>query len=255
MEVIKRRICREDFISRSEKNYGDIHKPFIYINFQLIQDIDDIGVFTDVPFIEKIISGINKKDVLKGLRPSYNIKAWHQTGDILVGRTSSKLNDLKGYKEINRFKAGFDIQKSEYKNYNGKTVKGVSRVISVDDSTTKYTVDANNDGLIGTEYQNTGILYEDGISNTDSELNNIKGKYGDTKVSFQTQGLHEYNSSLSAIIKEAYLLGVISEPEIKNDVFIDRGINTVVENHLRMSEIETLEHLINYGNGYFNVSR
>lgn len=255
MEVIKRRICREEFISRNEVNYGEIQKPYIYINFNLMHDIDDMGVFTDYAFIEKVVSGVSKREVLKGLRPSYNIHAWHQSGDILIGRTSSKLNDLKGYKEINRFKIGFDIQKGKYDNFDGRSIDGVSRVISIDEKTTKYTIDGNDDGLLGSEHQNTGILYEDGITNTNSSLKFIKGKYGDTKMSFKAQGLHEGNSSLSAIIKEAYLLGVISEPEIKNDVFIDRGQNTVTENHLRMSEIETLEHLINYGNGYFNVGR
>lgn len=48
-------------------------------------------------------------------------------------------------------------------------------------------------------------------------------------------------------------MGIINKPEIKNDVFIDRGVITPMEPHLRLSEVETLEHLINYGNGYFNV--
>jgi hypothetical protein len=255
MEIIRKKICREDFISRNEVNYGQIYKPYVYVNFTLTQDVDNMGLFTDYPFIEKIVSEISKDDILKGYRPPYDIKHWFKTGDILTGRTTSKLNDLKGYKSIDRFKVDFDISREPYVDAFFKDVDGISRITAKNEDVIKYAIDANNDGFVGTENQTTGILYEDGIKNTDSELNKIRGDYGDTKFQFKAQGLNSTNSSLSAIAKEEYLMGIISVPEIDNDVFIDRGNNTVAEHHLRMSEIETLEHLINYGNGYYNVTR
>lgn len=254
MELIKRVVNREDFISRDEGDYGNINRSHIYINFELNQTIDNIGVYGDYPFIEKIITNITNNLVLKGLRPEYDIKAWHKSGAIIAAKTTSKLNDLKGYKTDNRFKVGFDINKETYQTYDEKTINSVSRIVDVQGDYIKYVVDAKNDGLLGDSKQNTGLLYIDGLSKTDSPLNKLKGEYGDTGVYYKAQGLNKTNSSLSAIAKEEYLLGIISKPEIKNDVFIDRGQNTVLENHLKMSEIETLEHLVNYGNGYFNVS-
>jgi len=254
METIKRKISREDIISRDENFYGEIHKPYIYLNFNLIQDIDDMGIFTDVPFIEGIIDEVNKDTILNNYRGSYDLKAWFKTGEILNGLTDSKINDLKGYKEVERFKVDFDIDKEKYVDFKGDEIDGVTRVISLGD-TTDYVIDTNNDGYLGSDKQKSGLLYKDGISVIDSIFNKLKGEYGDTQMSYLAQGTNETNASLSAITKEEYLFGIISKPEIKNDVFINRGNNTVSEHHLRMSEIETLDHLVNYGNGYYNVTK
>lgn len=241
MEVIRRIINREEFISRDQPTYGKVVKPYIYINVSLNQDIDDIGTYTDFPFIEKVSFEINKDFVLQGLRPNYNIRSWFQTGEIITTTTDSKLNDLKGYKDTDRFKVNFDIAKDNYLNFERKEISGVTRITQKSDESTTYVVDGNNDGFLGTPKQSTGLRYVD-VGNS-------------TELSFKAEGTNETNSSLSAISKEEYLLGIISTPEIKNDVFIDRGQNTVLEHHLRMSEIETLDHLVNYGNGYFNVTR
>ena len=241
MEIIRRTINREEFISRDQINYGKVIKPYLYFNISLNQSIDDIGIYTDYPFIEKIITNVTKISLLQGLRPQYNIRSWFQTGEIITTTTESKLNDLKGYKNEDRYKVNFDMSKETYLDFDRKEIKGVTRIINKTDQLTTYVVDGNNDGFLGGPNQTTGLRYVD--------------TGADTEVSFKAQGVNETNSSLSAISKEEYLLGIISTPEIKNDVFIDRGQNTVLEHHLRMSEIETLDHLINYGNGYYNVTR
>jgi hypothetical protein len=61
--------------------------------------------------------------------------------------------------------------------------------------------------------------------------------------------------SLSALTKEEYLFGIISPPEVQSDVFIDRGITTVMDKHLRMSEIKNLGQLSRYGNGFYNLTK
>lgn len=241
MEVIKRIINREELISRDQINYGKVVKPYIYINLSLTQSIDDIGIYTDYPLIEKIIANVSKTTLLQGLRPNYNIRAWYQTGKIITADVDSILNDLKGYKDENRFKVNFDISKGTYLDFQKKEINGVTRITSKDDISTTYVIDGNNDGYLGGPNQTTGLRYVDTGNKT--------------QVSFKAQGVNETNSSLSAISKEEYLLGIISTPEIKNDVFINRGQNTVLNHHLRLSEIETLDHLVNYGNGYYNVTR
>ena len=69
------------------------------------------------------------------------------------------------------------------------------------------------------------------------------------------QGLNETNVSLSALAKEEYLFGIISPPEVKSDVFIDRSVMSIMDMHLRLSEIKNLGELTRYGNGYYNITR
>ena len=62
-------------------------------------------------------------------------------------------------------------------------------------------------------------------------------------------------TSLSALTKEEYLFGIISKPEVQNGVFIDRGVISVMDMHLRMSEIKNLGELTRYGNGFYTIRR
>lgn len=240
MDIIKKKILREDIITRkSGGGYGSIDKPYIYINFLLTQTIDNMGVFTDMGFIDAPIDIIDQREILEGYRPNFVKKNWYKVGNKTKASTDSKLDNLKGYKENNRYKVGFDNEKGNYIDFTKHEIIGVSRITEKTDLLTTYVVDANNDGYVGSDLQTTGLLYNE--------------KYGRTTVSYIPQGVNETNSSLSANYKEEYLMGIISKTETKNDVFIDRGELSVTESHLRLSEIETLEHLINYGNGYFNV--
>jgi hypothetical protein len=55
------------------------------------------------------------------------------------------------------------------------------------------------------------------------------------------------------LTKEEYLFGIISPPEVQSDVFIDRGITTIFEKHLKLSEITNLDELARYGKGFYNL--
>jgi hypothetical protein len=106
-----------------------------------------------------------------------------------------------------------------------------------------YTFGADkNDPNIGTRNQQNGLLYID-----------YSGGLVQTQVSFHGEGWNETNTSLSAITKEEYLFGIVSKPEIESDLFIDRGITTVFDKHLRLSEITNLSELARYGKGYYNL--
>jgi hypothetical protein len=39
-------------------------------------------------------------------------------------------------------------------------------------------------------------------------------------------------------------------PEVENQVFIDRGVVSIMDMHLRLSEIKDLGQLSRYGNGF-----
>jgi hypothetical protein len=242
MEIIKIKVLREDFISRKDGvGYGSIREPHVYINFFLSQTIDNMGVFSDFSFIENPNSLGDEKGIVEGLRPQFKKKKWFKVGSKTTANTDSKLDNLRGYKQDNRYKVGFDREKETYLDFAKNEIFGVSRITEKDENSTTYVLDAHNDAHIGTEYQKTGLRYVD--------TNNS------TTVEFTPQGVNDTNSSLSAISKEEYLMGIISKTETENDIFIDRGELSVTEPHLRLSEVETLDHLVKYGNGYFNVTK
>ena len=55
------------------------------------------------------------------------------------------------------------------------------------------------------------------------------------------------------LMREEYRLGIAAQESIKGDIYIDRGINSAFEKHLKLGEVTSLEALENYGNGYFKI--
>jgi hypothetical protein len=55
------------------------------------------------------------------------------------------------------------------------------------------------------------------------------------------------------IVKDDKLIGLISEPITKSELFIERDEFTIFERHQRLSEINGLAELIDYRNGYYQV--
>ena len=54
-------------------------------------------------------------------------------------------------------------------------------------------------------------------------------------------------------IKEEWTMGHVFLPQIENNVFIDRGVASVFEEHYRLTEVKTLEDFDNYQSGFFNI--
>lgn len=54
-------------------------------------------------------------------------------------------------------------------------------------------------------------------------------------------------------IKEEAKMGLVFPPKVNNELFIERMSVSVFERHSRLSEIKTLDDLINYRNGYYNI--
>ena len=67
---------------------------------------------------------------------------------------------------------------------------------------------------------------------------------------------NDYKSSgdtKAPIIREEYRVGVSAPENIKGNIYIDRGINSAFEKHLKLGEVASLEALENYGNNYFKI--
>ena len=142
-----------------------------------------------------------------------------------------------------------------YLNYKNVTVNGVDRVTKIDGDEITYVTGTEKNAKIGTTGQTTGILYidnpTDGLQSNNADINENMI----TKSQFQSEGWNGTNTSLDPEVREEYLFGIINTPEVQSDVFIDRGAVSVLDTHLRLSEIESLDHLVRYGNGYYKINR
>lgn len=246
MEIIKRKILLENSIDRNydSKTYGLLTATSFYINVVLNQTIDDMGLFTDSEYIPNINSNTSPLIDYSIRFTGKNVTDYfYYTNNVITATTESRINDVKSYSQTENFKLNFDISNETYINYVGKIINGVDRVTNLTNPIT-YVFDANKtDSGIGTPNQKNGLVYYD-----------YSGTQNTAKITYVGEGWNQTNISLSALTKEEYLFGIISKPEVENDVFIDRGMTTVSERHFKLSEIKSIGELVRYGNGYFNVT-
>lgn len=80
------------------------------------------------------------------------------------------------------------------------------------------------------------------------EANNIK-----TDTIFETNKLSFDSFVEEKIYKEEKYIGLISDPIIESEVFMERDISSVFERHQRLSEIEDINQLEVYRNGYYKT--
>jgi len=55
------------------------------------------------------------------------------------------------------------------------------------------------------------------------------------------------------LVKDESLIGVVMQPEVQSNVYIERGKNTALERIQRLGEIDNMGDLEKYGYGFFNV--
>ena len=291
MELVKRKISLDSSTSRANtSSWGTMTASTFYINVFLTQDFDDMGLFSDIKYfpnvpvaqspvdytilINKMIqSGYTSPFMFGILPPAFtgitqtDLQTLRFTGNTessyyayfnlpVSGLTDSKVEDVYSYDQLDRLQVGFDIEAEIYSNYLGNTVNGVSRVSS-DGDPVIYVVDTANNALLGTNNQVSGILYRDysGLTRTITYEDGESQVIPVTEFRFRGEGKNPTNVSLSAITKEEYLFGIISTPEVQSDVFIDRGVTSVMDLHLRLSEIRNMGELIRYNNGFYTLRR
>lgn len=289
MEIIKRKILLEDSIDRSNgsSKWGTITASTFYLNILLTQNVDDMGLFIDSEFIPKdkangavdysvLVSKLNTLGYtfpfMTGAMPQTltnvggtdkvtlrllnSIESdYYVFGNLpITGNTDSKIEDVKSYKSTNQFRINFNTATETYVNYNNLTVMGVDRIKSMGEPKI-YVFDTENDVNLGTNSQTTGIQYRDYSGTTTLMVNGVNTIVPLTSFRFIGEGWNETNTSLSALTKEEYLFGIISPPEVQSDVFIDRGATSVLDMHLRLSEIGNISELTRYGNGFYKLNK
>jgi hypothetical protein len=260
----------------------------------LTQNIDDMGLYTDIEYIKKsdvatsqpdytlllnklqgtgyhypFMSNISPMDINRlntnsteqeTLRFISDVEStyYNYGNKVISGATDSKITDVQTYPTLanpSLYRPGFDVLTESYINYEGVSVSGVSRVQSLGEPIV-YVFDAITGNTIGQDDQPYGLQYADYTGTTRQQaINGDKNPLPLTTFRYIGEGINETNVSLSALTKEEYLFGIISRPEVENDVFIDRGSTSVMDSHLRLSEIKNLGQLTNYGNGFYNINK
>ena len=245
MEVIKKKILISDLIDAGSA----------YIKIPLYQTIDNLGLMTDMPYSERgqidlCFGTIPLEFKLDGI-----ISDFYKQGGVINYGSDSKLEVVRTYDNNNPYIEGFDTKRETYDNYILSEINGVDRVIEINGDKITYVVDAKRDSVIGTLEQTTGILYVDNPENGPIIPKELNSDVTKTNVQYTSEGWNDTNSSIDIQIQEEYLLGIINQPEVEVDVFIDRTTFSVLDRHLRLSEIESLEHLTKYGNGFYKINR
>lgn len=90
-------------------------------------------------------------------------------------------------------------------------------------------------------YDKKGIFY-DGENYT----NNFSGN-GESDMAIHN------NMEAYPVFREEYRLGISSLENIDSDIYIDRGINSAYEKHLKLGEVTSLEALEQYGLNFFKI--
>lgn len=146
----------------------------------------------------------------------------------ITGITDSRLNEVKTYDKNQPYQIGYKgVTNVQYNQYN-------------DPEIVEYTInDINYKTVIGKS------LYPKGLNTED-----ISVFKSDTTYSFESDGLDEYEVN---VLKQEAEMGLSEPPKIESDIFIERQEISVFERHLRMGEINSLEQLDEYKNGYYNI--
>lgn len=226
----------------------------------LISNIDDIGFYNHVADEWQVGIYYNSGNTVYYAENTYicliphisntsfNNTYWHVTPN---NNTSEHIVTYTGETRINEFRR-YGKTSDDYDLYNPDWNSGFTYTIKTSNGVTMKIVN-ERDKINGIDKQN---LYDYKIwvnNNTGNTLNYSDVNNTQSIISYTTSGLTSENSISGPKIKLDYLIGVINEPKINIDVFIDRGSNASFDRHIKLGDVKSLNDLENYGNGYFKI--
>lgn len=104
----------------------------------------------------------------------------------------------------------------------------------------------------------TSGITEDGLTYNEYTIDNLKYRdYSDgyTMITGSTSGFTKEEVINYVITRNEHFIGFVDEPTIYSDIFVERGKTGVMENNLRLGEIDNMGELNIYGNGFFKVQK
>tara|TARA_R110002012_G_scaffold15437_1_gene61517 strand:+ start:31 stop:546 length:516 start_codon:yes stop_codon:yes gene_type:complete len=165
----------------------------------------------------------------------------------ITGRTSHKLDKIRTYdpdRPYNTTRDYFDgdVRVLEY------TIEGIEYVTRLEDL--RDPTDPNNKAI---DFNRSVSQY---VPPSINQLGSGSGltDYYPTTFKYTVNGNTSTNPDDNYFgFKDEVKIGVVFEPKILEDVFIERQVMTVFESQSRFGVIQTLEDLEEYNNGYYNV--
>ena len=95
-----------------------------------------------------------------------------------------------------------------------------------------------------------GTRYDVALADFKSEIN-LRNASGETYSVYSSDLTPK--EEVYPIFMEEYRIGTTSKQNIDSDIYIDRGINSAFEKHIKIGEITSLEALEQYGLNYFKI--
>lgn len=156
---------------------------------------------------------------------------------MITGFTSHKLDLVSTYSKSNPFQVGVNgVTNIEY---DPVTLTGITKI--------HYTI-----GSIDyvTTYQPKSSSRISAVIDKSSTKLRLTSPEHPTTFSTSVSGF-DFDDYYS--IKEEAKMGLVFPPKVSNELFIERMNVAVFERHSRLSEVKTLDGLIEYRNGYYNI--
>ena len=194
----------------------------------------------------------------------YNLSTYISKGIDISGYTESRIENSHsyGFTGDSRLIVGRNVNVEPYYNFTGGTADGVSKVISNSNKNPLiYTEYAHGGdayyGEIVPPYQDNGILFMS-VTATTNQKYSIVDDFNEatiTKMFYKGQSFNLTNVGLYASTRQEYLLYITTPPKVESDVFIERGGISVMPMHGQLAEINTLEQLEKFGNGFYKITK
>ena len=147
---------------------------------------------------------------------------------MITGFTSHKLDLVSTYDKNNPFQIGVNgVTNVEYDPTNLTAITKVYYTIGNVDYITDYRKNVS--------------------------ISNSRQPYGSQFPTIFKTTMSGYDFDDYFSIKEEANMGLVFPPKVSNELFIERMSVAVFERHSRLSEIKTLDGLIEYRNGYCNI--
>lgn len=206
-----------------------------------------ISVYLNSPWTtQKVSKTINTNNPFTGHTGSDMLGTYTYSGNNLL-----YLNSTTEY-YLSSSRSGNYLNDLDYNNYTGNTsfsfaLLGGSRIAELKKygETTVTGVDTGSMDLNGysiTGYTLDGLKYMDYID-------------GYTLITGSTTGYTKEEVFNNMITRNEHFLGFIDDPVVYSDIFVERGKSGVSEFNLRLGEIDNMDELEIYGNGYFTVKK
>ena len=223
----------------------------IDVSVFITQDIDDMGIFTDEPFVPKSNTLSIKPDNFNSFtygRLSGAPVSFYYTNNVTVsGYTDDSL--LKQVKSYRKDTQGNDIYVPNL-NVSNNPKNNFSGVISENNLETVYKIGANTNNILNTGVEFT--TFKKQFTKTTDEYGKSLS-FNTTKFVSKNGGWNQYNTSLNASLKKEEYLGIVFKPEVDSAVFINRGIEDIFERHEILSEIKTSNDIDTNRGGFIRI--